>query len=77
MTVSAVSAPGGGSAAGGSSTRGSAGMSRRALGEFSSFDLFDVDIDGVRSEIARCVDGSDAQFFSARDLEESDRQRNW
>ena len=48
-----------------------------ALSDFSSFDLFDVDIDGVRSEIARCVDGSDAQFFSARNLEESDGQRNW
>ena len=71
MTVSAVSA------AGGSSTRGSARTSRRALGDSSSFDLFDVDIDGVRREIARRVDRSYAQFFSARNLEESDGQRNW
>ena len=43
---------------------------------FSSLDLFDIDINRLRGEIARRVNSRDAQFFSARNLEESDSQRH-
>ena len=48
-------------------------VSATTTAEFPSLDLFDININRVRREVAGRIDGRDTQFFTALDLEESDR----